>query len=94
MHRPPSSQVFKLIYCSSKPYDLNPEGIKRGDKFRVKPRPEWELPNEYPLAGKTGYVYELPMDVDGFVYAIMDEDCTGIEQRAVVGFRMTDIEKI
>ena len=74
--------------------DLNPEGIKRGDCFRVKPRPDWELPYDYPLAGKTGYVYELPMDVEGFVYAIMDEDCTGIEHRAVVGFRMTDIEKI
>lgn len=79
---------------SCKPLDLNPEKIKRGDRFRVKPRPDWELPYQYPLEGETGIVYELPMDVDGYVYAVMDNPCTKIEPRAVVGFRMTDIEKI
>jgi hypothetical protein len=79
---------------SEQALDLNPQGIVRGDHFRVKPRDEWELPGGYPLTGKTGVVYELPMDVPGFVYAIMDESCTGIEPRAVVGFRMTDLEKL
>jgi len=74
--------------------NLNPENIKKGDKIRIKPRPDWEIPGEYPLTGETAYVYELPVDVPGYVYAVMDNDCTSIDPRAVVGFRMDMIEKI
>jgi acyl dehydratase len=79
---------------SDAPLDLNPQGFRRGDRFRVLPRAGWELPFSYPLGGQTGLVYEMPVDVDGYVYALMDNDCTGIEPRAVVGFRTDCIEKI
>ncbi len=74
--------------------ELNPQGIKAGDRFRVKPRPDWEMPCVYPLEGRCGTVYELPLDYDGYVYALMDEDCTGLDPRVVVGFRMDMIEKL
>lgn len=79
---------------AEKTLDLNPQCFKRGDRFRVLPRPDWELPTPYPLADETGYVYEMPVDVDGYIYAIMDRDCTGLDPRAVIGFRTDKIEKI
>ncbi len=88
-------------FCGAKPAEpdetalaLNPRGIGAGDRFRVKDRPDWELPGAYPLAGRTGTVYELPLDYDGYIYAVMDDDCTGLDPRVVVGFRMDRIEKL
>jgi len=76
------------------PLCLNPQGIGVGDRFRVKPRADWNMPKGYPLAGETGVVYELPVCADGYIYALMDNDCTGHDPRATVGFRMDLIEKI
>jgi hypothetical protein len=39
-------------------------------------------------------VHELPIDVDGYIYGIMDRDCTTIEPRSEVGFRMDEVEKL
>ncbi len=74
--------------------ELNPQHITAGDRFQVKPRPDWEFPGGDPLEGKTGVVFELPLDYDGYVYALLDEGCTGLDPRVVVGFRMDQIEKL
>lgn len=81
--------------CTQPPLELNPQNIQPGDRFCVCSREHWELPDcEYPLAGQTGRVVELPLDVPGYVYAVMDNDCTGLDPRAVVGFRMDQIKKL
>jgi hypothetical protein len=45
------------------------------------------------LEGESGRVFELPVDADGYFYAVMDRDCTTIDPRAEVGFRMDEVEK-
>lgn len=70
-------------------------GLKVGDHIRIKPRGDsWKFPCEFPLAGETGVINELPVDLDGYIYVIMDRDCTSIDPAAQIGLRMTEVERI
>ena len=73
--------------------DQNPNAIKPGDRVRIQPRPDWELPSGYPLSGTTASVVAYHQ-VDGFVYCVLDEDIIGIDTRVVLGFRLDALEKI
>ena len=46
--------------------DRNPRGLKPGDRVVVKPRPDWEMPTPYRLAGETATVYAM-FEVPGYV---------------------------
>lgn len=75
--------------------DTDPQKLKKWEHVRIKPRGDnWRFPCEYPLAGRTGYVNELPVDIGGYVYVIMDEDCSSIDPKAQLGFRADEVERI
>lgn len=73
--------------------DQNPNGIRPGDRVRIKPRPEWELPSGYPPANATATVVSYHQ-VDGFAYCVLDEDVIGIDTRVVLGFRLDALDRL
>lgn len=72
--------------------DQSPRGLKPGDRVIVKPRPDWEMPTPYRLAGETATVYAM-FKVPGYVYVVFDQDCTGLDPRVPVGFGMENLQK-
>jgi acyl dehydratase len=75
--------------------DQDPQKLKKWDHVRVKPRGDnWKFPCKYPLEGFTGYINELPVDIGGYVYVIMDEGCCPIDPKAQLGFRADEVERI
>lgn len=75
--------------------DTNPQRLKKWDHVRIKPRGDtWKFPGDYPLSGLTGYINEMPVDIEGYVYVIMDENCRVIDRNAQLGFRADELERI
>ena len=68
--------------------------IKRGDKVRIKDRPDWWLPSGYKLADATGVVADVIEEPEGYVTVAFDTDIAGIDRRIPLGFRRENIEKI
>lgn len=76
--------------------DPNPDGIKVGDRVRVKGRPDWPLPTPHPTVGRTAKVIEAATnrDLGAYCFIAFDEDITGLDPRIVVGARYDQMEKI
>jgi len=96
---PPSKVVVLYEKAPEDDFDQavlnpNPQNLQRGDRLRIKERPGWELPGGYGLAEETGYIYEMCLDVLGYAMIILDNDCTGLDPRVVLGFRLDALEKI
>ena len=63
-----------------------------GDLFRISADACWPV-GTHPLAGRTGRIVELLHAAPGYAYALLDEDCTGLDPRAVIGVKLCDLEK-
>lgn len=70
-----------------------PELYHAGDTFRVPADAAWPV-GKHPLAGKTGRIVEMLHAVPGYAYALLDEDCTGLDPRAVIGVQLSALEKL
>jgi hypothetical protein len=68
--------------------------IKRGDRVKIKERPDWWLPSPFKLANATGTVDDVIMEPEGYVTVALDTDISGIDKRIPLGFRVGDVEKI
>ncbi|WP_322041023.1 FAS1-like dehydratase domain-containing protein [Burkholderia diffusa] len=69
-------------------------GIRKGDRIRIKDRPDWPMPGGYRLAGQKGMVSDTVDSLDGYVLVVLDNDATGIDTRVPLGFRVDSIERI
>jgi hypothetical protein len=72
--------------------DWNPQDLRPGDQVIVKPRPDWEMPAPYRLAGETATVYAM-FEVPGYVFLLFDNDCTGLDPRIPVGFAIENLAR-
>jgi acyl dehydratase len=63
-----------------------------GDLFRISSDACWPF-GAHPLAGRTGRIVELLHAAPGYAYALLGEDCTGLDPRAVIGVKLCDLEK-
>lgn len=54
----------------------------------------WAFGGGHPLAGKRAQVAELVPGWNKYVYCLLDEDCVGLDTRAVLGFRADMLKKI
>ena len=70
------------------------DGLKEGDRVRIKERPDWPLPTGYKLANEEGRVVEVVEEPEGYVTILLDNDVTGIDKSIPLAFRLEAVEKV
>ncbi len=68
--------------------------LQNGTRFRISEYAPWSLGPHHPLAGRTGRIVEQLNSVPGYAYALLDDDCTGLDPRVVVGVATNALEKL
>jgi hypothetical protein len=68
--------------------------IKKGDRIRIKDRPDWPIPAGYKLANSEGRVVEVIEEPEGYITVLVDKNTTGIDASIPLGFRVEAVEKI
>ena len=68
--------------------------LKKGDRIRIKDRPDWPIPAGYKLANSEGQVVGVIEEPEGYVTVLLDNNTTGIDASIPLGFRVEAVEKI
>ncbi|WP_233808863.1 FAS1-like dehydratase domain-containing protein [Paraburkholderia sp. HP33-1] len=69
-------------------------GFKKGDRVKIKDRPDWPMPGGYKLANQAGRVVDTVDSLDGYLLVVLDEEVTGIDTKVPLGLKVDSIAKV